>query len=50
MPNVSRLLLLKQFLTGDGAVFISIDDNEVAKLRALMDEIFGGNCFVTSVV
>ena len=36
-----RLLLLKQFLREDGAIFVSIDDNEVATLRLLMDEIFG---------
>lgn len=37
-----RLLLLKQFLREDGAIFVSIDDNEVGNLRLLMDEIFGG--------
>jgi len=36
-----RLTLLRQFLRDDGAIFISIDDNEVATLRLLMDEIFG---------
>jgi site-specific DNA-methyltransferase (adenine-specific)/adenine-specific DNA-methyltransferase len=36
-----RLMLLKQFLRPDGAIFISIDDNEVASLRLIMDEIFG---------
>ena len=36
-----RMVLLKQFLTEDGAIFVSIDDNEVASLRLLMDEIFG---------
>lgn len=41
-----RLVLLKQFLRDDGAIFISIDDNEVATLRLLMDEIFGRSNFV----
>jgi DNA modification methylase len=41
-----RLVLLKQFLREDGAIFVSIDDNEVANLRLLMDEIFGRNRFV----
>jgi adenine-specific DNA-methyltransferase len=41
-----RLLLLKRFLHEDGAIFISIDDNEVGKLRLLMDEIFGAENFV----
>ena len=41
-----RLVLLKQFLREDGAIFVSIDDNEVATLRLLMDEIFGKANFV----
>jgi len=44
-----RLVLLKQFLREDGAIFISIDDNEVATLRLLMDEIFGAQNFVSAV-
>jgi adenine-specific DNA-methyltransferase len=41
-----RLVLLKQFLREDGAIFVSIDDNEVASLRLLMDEVFGKSNFV----
>ena len=41
-----RLMLLRQFLREDGAIFVSIDDNEVAALRLLMDEIFGATSFV----
>ncbi len=41
-----RLVLLKQFLREDGAIFVSIDDNEVATLRLLMDEIFGTGNFL----
>jgi adenine-specific DNA-methyltransferase len=44
-----RLLLLKQFLREDGAIFVSIDDNEVAPLRLLMDEVFGSRNFVTGL-
>ncbi|OGV74294.1 MAG: hypothetical protein A3B82_04225, partial [Methylophilales bacterium RIFCSPHIGHO2_02_FULL_57_10] len=44
-----RLLLLKQFLREDGAIFVSIDDNEVATLRLLMDEIFGAGNFVATI-
>lgn len=44
-----RLLLLKQFLREDGAIFVSIDDNEVATLRLLMDEIFGQRCFCAQI-
>jgi adenine-specific DNA-methyltransferase len=38
-----RLVLLKQFLREDGAIFVSIDDNEVGNLQALMREIFGAS-------
>lgn len=36
-----RLVLLKQFLSNDGVIFISIDDDEIHHMRSLMDEIFG---------
>ncbi len=36
-----RLQLLKELLADDGAIFISIDDNEYAHLKLLCDEIFG---------
>ncbi len=45
-----RLMLLKQFLREDGAIFVSIDDNEVAALRMMMDEIFGSSNFVADMV
>ncbi len=45
-----RLLLLKQFLREDGAIFVSIDDNEVATLRILMDEIFGSGNFISQFI
>jgi site-specific DNA-methyltransferase (adenine-specific)/adenine-specific DNA-methyltransferase len=45
-----RLSLLKDFLTEDGAIFISIDDNEVQNLRAIMDEIFGPRNFITTLI
>lgn len=41
-----RLYIAKQLLREDGVIFISIDDNEVAQLRLLMDEIFGEENFV----
>jgi adenine-specific DNA-methyltransferase len=40
-----RLKLAKDLLTDDGVIFISIDDNEVAQLRKICDEIFGGTNF-----
>ena len=45
-----RLVLLKQFLAEDGAIFVFIDDNEVASLRMVMDEVFGRKNFVASAV
>ena len=43
-----RLHLLRELLSDDGVIFISIDDNEVHHLRMLMDEVFGEeNFFVT---
>lgn len=41
-----RLQLLNRLLADDGAIFISIDDNEVANLKIIMDEIFGKNNFI----
>lgn len=36
-----RLKLLHKLLRDDGVIFISIDDNEQANLKLMMDEIFG---------
>ena len=44
-----RLLLLRDLLSSDGAVFSSIDDNESANLRKICDEVFGAGCFVASL-
>jgi adenine-specific DNA-methyltransferase len=44
-----RLVLARNLLTQDGAIFVSIDDNEVHNLRLLMDEIFGPENFVACV-
>ena len=41
-----RLYIAKQLLKEDGVIFVSIDDNEVAQLRLLMDDIFGEENFV----
>ena len=45
-----RLELAKDLLTKTGVIFMSIDDNEVAQLRLLADDIFGGNNFVAQLV
>lgn len=44
-----RLLLARDLLSSDGAIFISIDDNESKNLRAICDEVFGAGCFVGDV-
>ena len=45
-----RLKMLKEFLRDDGVFLISIDDNSFAFLRMLMNEVFGPNRFVATVV
>lgn len=45
-----RLKLLHELLAEDGAIFISIDDNEQHRLRLILDEIFGEENFVANVI
>lgn len=45
-----RLYVARQLLADDGAIFISIDDNEQAQLKMLCDEIFGEDNFVAEIV
>jgi adenine-specific DNA-methyltransferase len=45
-----RLKLLRELLTDDGIILISIDDHESHHLRNLMDEVFGGDNFITQLV
>jgi len=45
-----RLETVRDVTSERGAVFVSIDDNEVARLRLLMDEVFGEEQFVAQVV
>jgi adenine-specific DNA-methyltransferase len=45
-----RLKLARNLLREDGVIFISCDDNEVQNLRAVLDEIFGEENFITSVI
>ncbi|EAL7687005.1 site-specific DNA-methyltransferase [Campylobacter jejuni] len=46
----NRLDLAKEFLKNSGSIFISIDDNEQAKLKILCDEVFGEENFVANVI
>ncbi|MBK9750114.1 MAG: site-specific DNA-methyltransferase [Chloroflexi bacterium] len=45
-----RLLTARNLLREDGVLFVSIDDNEFHNLRALLDEVFGAENFVTAIV
>lgn len=45
-----RLKLAKSLISDDGAIFISIDENEVSTLKALCDEIFGSSNFVAELI
>lgn len=45
----SRLMLSRNLLTEDGAIFISIGDDEEANLIKLCDEIFGEQNFIASI-
>lgn len=45
-----RLKLARNLLTDDGVIFISIDDNEVANLRKICDEIFGEENLIETII
>jgi adenine-specific DNA-methyltransferase len=45
-----RLELLRDLLSEDGSIWISIDDNEAHYLKVVMDEVFGRKNFITNVV
>ncbi len=45
-----RLLLARDLLTQDGVIFVSIDDNEFAPLKLIMDKVFGSQNFEATCV
>lgn len=45
-----RMHLLHALLREDGAIFVSIDDHEAHRLRMLMDEVFGEEQFIATVI
>jgi adenine-specific DNA-methyltransferase len=45
-----RLFLARQLLRDDGVIFVSIDDHEVHHLRMLMNEVFGEENFVATLI
>ncbi|USG08192.1 site-specific DNA-methyltransferase [Latilactobacillus sakei] len=45
-----RLYLAKKLLKDTGVIFVSIDDNEQANLKLLMDDVYGEGNFVAEVI
>jgi adenine-specific DNA-methyltransferase len=45
-----RLVAARAVMKPSAAIFVSIDDNEVAHLRLLLDEVFGEDAFVAQIV
>lgn len=45
-----RLFLARNLLRDDGVIFVSIDDNEVHNLRLLMNEVFGEENFLGTII
>ena len=46
----TRLELLRELLSEDGSIWVSIDDNEGHYLKVIMDEIFGRSNLISNVV
>ncbi len=46
---VPRLMLLREFLSEDGSIWVNIDDNEGHYLKVVMDEIFGRKKFIANI-
>jgi len=45
-----RLVILRELLSKDGSIWVHLDDSEVHRMRCLMDEVFGAEKFVATVV
>lgn len=45
-----RLIILRSLLSNNGSIWISIDDDEQAYLKVLMDELFGRSNFINNVI
>lgn len=45
-----RLMYLRELLSGNGSIWVSVDDNEAHYLKVLMDEIFGRQNFLSSFI
>ena len=45
-----RLMAMKDLLAPDGSIWVHLDDAEVHRMRCLMDEVFGAENFIATVV
>ena len=45
-----RLQLLRELLSEDGSIWVTIDDNEGHYLKVLMDEVFGRRAFISTII
>jgi adenine-specific DNA-methyltransferase len=45
-----RLKMLRELLSEDGAIFMTLDDTEIHRCKLLMDDIFGEDNFVSNIV
>lgn len=45
-----RLLHMRKLLSDDGSIWVHLDSTENHRMRLLMDEVFGANCFVAEVI
>ena len=45
-----RMQLLRDLMADNGSIFVCIDDNEVHRLRMMMDEVFGDENFIAQLV
>lgn len=46
----SRLVLARNLLSDDGAIFVSIDEHEISDLMSIMNEIFGEENFIDAII
>ena len=46
----ARLIILKNLLSADGSIWISIDDDEGHYLKVICDEVFGRDNFINTVI
>lgn len=46
----NRLEVARELLSDEGVIFISVDDDEQAYVKILMDNIFGRNNFVNNII